>query len=133
MSTRWQNRLSKAKFRPKARDRLVRPGFDALDERVLLSVSANLVNGQLLVTNTSDADVVALDHTGSTTFVNGTPFADGGITNGILIKGDMDTVNILATVKPVTVDGQFDLEFVNLGKNGSTQGILAPLNLSNFL
>src|SRR5262249_13138727 len=57
--------------------------------------------------------------------------------NGILIQvgsgvGNFDTVNIFATVKPVTVDGQFDIGDFNLGKSGSTQGILAPVNMINF-
>src|SRR5262249_31939935 len=95
-------------------------------------------NGQLQVTDTSAVDVVTLDHAGTTTFVNGVRFFDSAITNGIQITvgsgvGSTDTVNIRASVKPVTVDGQADLGFVTLGANGSVQGILAPVSFSNFL
>jgi hypothetical protein len=138
MSTLWQDRFAKARIRPNARVRRARPGVEGLERRLALSITSNLINGQLQVTDTSAVDVVTLDHSGSTTFVNGTPFADGGITKGIQITvgtgvGKIDTVNIRATVKPVTVDGQNDLRFVTLGKNGSVQDILAPVSFSNFL
>src|SRR5262245_28429585 len=138
MSTLWQDRFAKARIRPDARVRRAQPGVEGLERRLALSISSNLINGQLQVTDTSAVDVVTLDHSGSTTFVNGTPFADGEITKGIQITvgtgvGKIDTVNIRATVKPVTVDGQNDLRFVTLGKNGSVQGILAPVSFSNFL
>src|SRR4051794_34239687 len=101
------------------------------------AVSAALVGGRLEVTDTSAVETVTLDHSGSTTFVNGQGFADSQITNGILITvgtgvGNFDTVNILATVTPVPGDGQFDLGNFNLGKAGGVQGILAPVNMTHF-
>jgi hypothetical protein len=101
------------------------------------TILSGISNGQLLVTDNSAVDAVTLDHSGSFTFVNGAAFPDSQITNGILIRvgtgvGNLDTVNIRATVKPVTVDGQDDVGTVNLGKNGSVQGIQAPVSLTNL-
>jgi Ca2+-binding RTX toxin-like protein len=141
MSTSWWNRLTQTGPRPAPRGRrgrAARPRFEGLEQRLALSVSATITgNGQLLVTDTSAADVVTLDHSGSTTLVNGISFVDSLITNGILMQvgsgvGNLDTVNILATVRPVTVDGQADVGTVNLGKAGSVQGIQAPVTLTNL-
>jgi hypothetical protein len=103
---------------------------------VALTVFAGISGGQLRITDDTAADVVSLDHSGTSTFVGGTAFPDSQITNGILIQTGtggpgtgLDTVNILATVKPVTVDGQFDTKTVNLGKAGSVQGIQAPVTI----
>src|SRR5262245_50781753 len=76
MSTPWRNRLSKVKSGSRARERRARLGVEALEQRLALSVNANLVNGQLLVTDTSAAETATLDHSGSFTFVNGQGFAD---------------------------------------------------------
>src|SRR5262249_31712853 len=88
-------------------------------------------------TDTSDVDTVTLGHFANFTSVGNLNFKDSDITNGILIQvgsgvGNFDTVNIQATVKPVTVDGQFDIGQLNFGKAGSTQSILAPVNVINF-
>src|SRR4051812_3694323 len=134
MSAPWWHRSSGAKSRPAPRGRRARPSVEALDGRLLLTVFTNFVNGQLQVTDNSFSDLVTLDHSGTNTFVNGSAIPDSQITNGILIQvgsgvGIEDKVDILATVKPVTVDGQFDVDQVDMGKNGSMQGIQAPVTL----
>jgi hypothetical protein len=134
MSASLWNRFLRPKSRPTSRGRRARPGVEALDGRLLLTVFTNFVNGQLQVTDNSFSDLVTLDHSGSNTFVNGSAFPDSQITNGILIQvgsgvGIEDKVNILATIKPVTVDGQFDVDEVDMGKNGSMQSIQAPVTL----
>src|SRR5262249_38956681 len=131
------NRMLKTRSRSGVACRPLRPRIEGLESRQLLSITSQVVSGQLRVTDTNAVDLVTLDHSGSTTFVNNQPFADTSITKGILIQvgtgvGNFDTVNILTTVKPVTVDGQFDIGDFNLGKSGSTQGILAPVNMINF-
>jgi hypothetical protein len=140
MATSWWDRLLKRKSRPAPRVRrpaAVRPRVEALETRLVPAVFSGLVNGQLQVLDTSAVDTVTLDHSGTSTLVNGAAFSDAAITNGILIRvgtgvGNFDTVNILATVKPVTVDGQFDIGALNLGKNGSAQGVLAPVSVTHF-
>jgi hypothetical protein len=141
MALSWFNRLLKSKSRPATRrSARARLGVEALETRLVPTVFAGITgSGQLLVTDTSAVDTVTLDHSGSSTTVNGTSFADSLITNGIKIQvgtgvGNEDTVNILATVKPVTVDGQDDVGAVNLGgKLGiGAQGIQAPVNLTHL-
>src|SRR5262249_28628876 len=127
MFRHWSSRVFQTKSRPAPRRRPARPrlGIEQLESREGPTIMAGITpSGQLLVTDTSAVDTVTLDHSGSNTFVNGVPFADSLITNGILIQvgsgvGNLDTVNLLATVKRVTVDGQADVAAVNLGKAGS--------------
>jgi hypothetical protein len=141
MALSWFHRLIKSKSRPAAR----RPapaqlGLEQLETRLVPTVFAGITSGgQLLVTDTSAVDTVTLDHSGSTTFVNGTSFADSQITNGILIQvgtgvNNEDTVKILATARPVTVDGQDDVGEVDLGGKAGigAQGILAPVLLTHL-
>ena len=102
---------------PRRRPPAARPRVEALEARDVPAVFAGISGGQLRITDTSAVDTVTLDHAGSSTFVNGVAFADAAITKGILIQvgsgvGYFDTVNIRATVKPVTVDGQYDLAAV---------------------
>src|SRR5262245_57874866 len=113
MSSQWRNRLSKLKSRPKARDRRARLGIEVLEQRVALSVTANLVNGQLVIAGDAAADTITLDHSGTKTIASSPgqlfmSFFDSQITSGIVINagGGDDTVNLLATVKTVTVKGQ---------------------------
>jgi hypothetical protein len=130
----WWNRSPRTKSR---RGRAAaRPRVEGLERRVALAAFAGIFNGQLRITDDNAADVITLDHSGSSTLVGGLTFPDAQITNGILIQvgsggpgTGLDTVNILATVKPVTVDGQFDTKAVNLGKAGSVQGIQAPVTI----
>src|SRR6476620_4525816 len=108
------------------------PVIDRLESRVLHAVFSGIDAGQLKITDTSAADVITLDHSGTTTFVNDAAFPDSKITNGISIVvgsgvGGFDTVNIKATVKNVTIDGQRDVKALNIGKNGSVQGIGADV------
>jgi hypothetical protein len=138
MSQSMWKRMLKSKARSAPRGRRVRPSVEALDGRLLLTVFAQFsVNGQLKITDNNLSDVITLDHSGSNTFVNGSAFPDAQITNGILIQvgsgvGVADKVNIMATVKPVTVDGQFDVDDVNMGKNGSMRGIQAPVTMTDI-
>jgi hypothetical protein len=53
--------------------------FEELETGLALTVSAIVVNGQLLVTG----DIIAIDHIGTNTVVNGRSFADAAITAGI--------------------------------------------------
>jgi hypothetical protein len=139
MSMPWWKRMLKASQRPPAGGRRgrptpVRPRIEELERREVPTVFASIVDGQLRITDTSDVDTVTLGHFANITSVGSLNFLDSAITNGILIQvgsgvGHFDTVNIQAAVKPVTVDGQFDLAAVNIGKAGSTQGILAPVNI----
>ena len=48
-----------------------RLAVEPLDGRILLTVFANFVNGQLQVTDDSFSDLVTLDHSGTNTLVNG--------------------------------------------------------------
>src|SRR5215208_2914447 len=106
-----------------------KPAFERLEDRQLFTVLSGIENGVLKITDTSAADVITLDHSGTTTFVNQAAFQDSAITNGISIvagsgAGGLDTINIRGTVKKVTIDGQLDVPNVNIGKSGSMQNIL---------
>jgi hypothetical protein len=134
------NKLEDSRPRPATRGprgrAALRPRLEGLETRFMPAIFSGIVNGQLRVTDTNAVDTVTLDHAGSTTLVNEAAFPDSAITNGILITvgtgvGDFDTVNIRATVKPVTVDGQFDIGTINVGKGGSVQQILASLTFKN--
>lgn len=50
------------------------PGMEALEQRLALAVTADLVGGKLLVVGTAAADVIAVDHSGTTTTVAGKAF-----------------------------------------------------------
>src|SRR3954453_4468342 len=85
-----------------------RPGIEALEGRLVPTVSSSLVGGQLQVIGENAGNRIKGDHVAGKTVVNGASFLDGQITNGILIKSGLgiDSVTILRTVKPVTIDGQ---------------------------
>jgi hypothetical protein len=132
--------MLKAKSRPAARRRPARAqlGVEALEARDLMSVSAGIVNGQLLVTGAA-FDTITVDHSqGSTilsgTGLNATSFLDSQITNGIVIQpGTNDTVNILGEATATAIEGQGDQASltVHVGKNGSLAGVLGNLNIFN--
>jgi hypothetical protein len=107
----------------------VRPQIEGLEQRLALSVSTSLSGGQLLI-STNNSDDVTLDHSGSFTFVNETAIPDAAITQGIQIEDGFSAVNIRATVKAVTADGESG---ITVGKAGNMQGILAPLSLGSDL
>jgi hypothetical protein len=137
VSTLWWNRLPGIAARPAPRGRRARPCIEALDRRIVPAIFSGLVNGQLQVVDGSAAETITLDHVGSSTIVNGASFDDAAITKGIKITagtgvGNFDTVNIRATVKPVTVDGQFDIGTATVGADGSVQGVLAPVTFTHF-
>jgi hypothetical protein len=59
--------------------------------------------------------------------VSSSPVAPMTINTGL----GVDTVNVLATSGPVTVNGQSGDDFVHVGNKGNTQGIGGPLTITN--
>jgi hypothetical protein len=125
--------LFSRKCRPASRRRAVRPRLEELETRLAPAVTPTLLNGQLLITGDDLPSDITLDHAGTTTLVNGQAFADDDITAGIVINlgSSSDTVNLLATVKPVTLDGGGGVDTVNIGNAGDLQGIQAALTLAS--
>jgi hypothetical protein len=125
---------SRLKPRPSRRRNL---GLEALEQRLALSFTTALVNGQLVLTGDNTGNIITLDHSGASTFVrdrNGNVvggFGDAEITTGIVIKSGSgnDTVNVRAAVKPVTLDGVSGQDTVKLGKGGNMQAIGAPVKI----
>jgi hypothetical protein len=124
----FKSRSRSAAQNPRTRARL---GLEAMEARDVPAVFAFPASGQLVVGTTASTDTVTLDHVvinnAPFTEVNGIIFADSSITNGIHIQSGFQTVDILATSKPVTFDG--GATTVNVGKAGSMQGILAPVSI----
>jgi len=62
-------------------------------------------------------------------------WASSGVINApvavIMGSGD-DTVNVQSTDRPVMIDGNSGSDTVNIGNGGSAQGILGPLDISNY-
>ena len=110
-----------------------RPGMEGLEQRLALAVSADLVGGQLLVVGTEAADVITLDHAGSTTTIAGKTFADSAITVGIMIQagGGDDTFNLRGTARPVTFQGQQGRNSINVGHDGTVQDVRGSLDIAN--
>src|SRR4051794_9289669 len=130
MNLVWTNRSSKSNKTERSSSRGTRIAprglrIEALEPRVVLAVTADLVAGQLLVVGTSAADVISLDHAGTSTSIAGKSFADSAITKGILIQaGDGDDVfNLLGTSRPVTFQGDQGRNTINVGRNGSVQDV----------
>jgi hypothetical protein len=129
---RW-NRLPKSKSRSAPRGRrgrnAVRPQIEGLEQRLALTVNAGVdYTGQLLITTNQPNDSIILNHVGTTTYVDGYAYPDSGITNGISIKvdpyqGDLATITIQATSKPVTVDGGNNVAAVTLGDRFGYDGV----------
>jgi hypothetical protein len=133
MSTSMWNRPT-SKPRRALRGRRLRLGVEGLEQRLALSFTAAVVNGQLKVSGDGAADTITLDHSGSNTIVVGKgSFADATITNGIAINAGAggDTINIQATTKAVAIDGQGGFHTVNLGKSGNAQAILGAVTVAN--
>ena len=60
------NRLPHTKSRSgRRRSTAARPQFEGMEQRLALSVSVSLVNGQLLVTGDNTNHTIALDHSGA--------------------------------------------------------------------
>ena len=135
MNTPWKNRSSKPQLRPSRR--AVRPLVEGLETRVVQTVNASITAGHLLITGDSAGNTITLDHSGTTTLVNGKAFADSAITDGIEIRAghntflEADTINILAMNDATTVDGEGGQIDVNVGKSGLVQGV-APLTIQNL-
>jgi hypothetical protein len=129
--------MLKSKSRPAARRRPARTwlGVEALEAREVPTVFAGIDGGGTLVVHSNNFDGVGIDHVvnsaGSFTQVSSRSgtflFRDSKITHGIHLQGGFHDVSILATVKPLTYDGD-DHSFVFLG-NGNMQGITAPVSL----
>jgi hypothetical protein len=129
--------MLKSQSRPASRRRPARArlGLETLEARDLMTVSAGIVNGQLLVTGAA-FDSINVDHAQGSTIVSGTglnatSFLDNQITNGILIKpGTFGIVNILGEGKSTTID---DLNgahaSVSVGKFGQLNDVLGSLNI----
>lgn len=121
-------RLLKRVFRPapKAvrRRASARPRFEVLEGREMPSVSTTLSGGVLEIEGGS-SDNLTLSHSGTSTLVNGIAVPDASITQGITVDG-FSHINILATVRAVTLDGA---DTVIVGNAGDMRGILAPLSL----
>src|SRR6516225_24760 len=112
MSLSLWNRLQHSKSRSgRRRSTTVRPQLEGMEQRLALSVSVSLVNGQLLVSGDNLTNhTITLDHVGLANDINaetivtadGQPhgFFDVDITGGIHIDdGDGGgTINIQATV-----------------------------------
>jgi hypothetical protein len=111
----------------------VRPQIEGLETRLALSVSSALVSGQLLVTGDNSGNTITLDHSGTSTIVNGKAFADALITGGIRVDSGTgnDVVNILASEKPTTINGQGGADTVNVGKNGNARLVHGSLIVGN--
>jgi hypothetical protein len=138
MTTSWWNRLFKSKSRPAARRRPARVwlGVEPLDTRLVPAVFVALNNGQLLVTSDTSGNTVnaiAVDHSGSSTSVNGTPFDDASITAGIEIDlgTGTNTVDIHGTHESLTIVGHGGQDAVTVGQRGNLQDIQAPLSIGS--
>jgi hypothetical protein len=122
--------------RRRAVERAATPAcFDSLEARQMFSATAKILDGQLRVTGDDVGSFITVDHAGTTTTVGAQTFNDADITKGILIdagKGN-DTVNILGTVKAVTVNGTAGSDNVNVGKAGSLAGVQADVMVKNDL
>jgi hypothetical protein len=118
-----KSRKSKSWSAPRGRRgrNAVKPNTEGLEERVVMSVSAQVVNHTLVVTN-NGTDTITLDHSGSDTLVNGDglnqAFADSSIYNGISLNiGGLSTLNIKANRLPINVEGNNAVATVNLGNS----------------
>jgi hypothetical protein len=122
---------------PRRRPARVRLGLEQLEAREVPTVNAfRLASGEVQV-STDNLDNVSIDHVvinnqGFTTVTsaNGVFTFDDAFTNNIHLLSDFGNINILATVKPVTLDGR-TLGSITVGKAGNMQGILAPVSLAD--
>jgi PKD domain len=133
MSLSLWSPMQRTRSRVVATRRRARPQIEGLETRQMLSITSNLVNGQLLVTGDNSGNTITVDHQLGQTFVNGKPFFDSSITNGILIQSGsgVDTVNIRGIGRPTTIDGQGGRDIVNLGRDGEVERVLATLTITN--
>jgi hypothetical protein len=116
-----------------------------MEQRLALSVSVSLVNGQLRISDAADSanHTITLDHVGpnngsgqTLVSIDNGPnksFADAGITAGISIDGGVgdSTVLIQATVKPTSFVGEGADDIVRLSKGGNMQAIRAPVTMTH--
>jgi hypothetical protein len=134
-----RSRKSKSWSAPRGRRgrNAVKPRIEGLEERLALSVSTQVVNHTLLVTN-NGTDNITLDHSNGTTFVEaqsfGQSFADGSIYNGISLNiGGKSTLNIKANALPIAVEGNNAVATVNLGNSlHGVQDIKAHVDLHHL-
>jgi hypothetical protein len=133
----WVKKLFPKKSRPAPRSRRpnrVRLGLEALETRDLMSVSAGIFNGQLVVTGDNSGNNITVDHTltAAQTIVNGQSFFDSQIGNGIVINSGFgnDTVLIRASKLAVTVNGQGGSDIVTIG-DGTLARIFGEVHVTN--
>ena len=109
-----------------------RPRLEQLESRYTPSVSWSIVSGVLTAFSDNAGNVVTLDHVGTETIGNGIHFSDSAFTS-IRINGGFghDTDDILATPAKTTVVNNNGPSAVNVGKSGSTLGILGQLSIEN--
>ena len=114
------------------------PTLEPLESRLAPACTATLPNTTLLITCDQVSDNVALNHAGTNTLVllNGRPTApwpDSRI-NAIQVSlgGGNDTVNVLANVRPITIDSGTGTNTVNLGNARSTRQIRAAVEVRSL-
>jgi hypothetical protein len=133
--------MLKSKSQPASRRRPARArlGLEALETRELMSVTAAIVKGQLLVTGGAAFDNITVDHAPGATIVSGTglnaaiSFPDSQITNGILIKPALfSNVSILGEGQPTTIDDRNGAHTaVSVGNFGHLDAVLGSLSIVN--
>jgi hypothetical protein len=111
----------------------VRLKVEELEGRLLLNCAVSIVGGQLTANCDTQPNVVTLDHSGSTTTLNGVDFADSTFSSIRINGGNGGTTeNIRATVRPVSIMNTGLNDPINVGDtSGSVQGIQAMLTLEN--
>jgi hypothetical protein len=133
---RAQGRSSRARngCRPHQR----RPWFEELESRLVPTVTVFIDPSTLVLTAQCDggANVVTVDHAGSSAVVNGQSFLDTNYVS-IRVNGGAGgtTANFHANVKPLTFFGGSNLfistDTVNVGEGGSVQNIAGALTIED--
>src|SRR5262249_11135603 len=118
--------------------RALRPRLEGLELRELKTVTFSLSDNDLFVSGNGAADTITLDHSGTTTLINGKVFSDSLFTlihidtGGSPSASQPDTVNVLATpTHEVLIDGGGGRLVTNIGKAGSLQGITSLVSVTS--
>lgn len=124
--------------RPSLRQRrAARPSLEAVESRVVMSASAAIVGNQLVVTGDNSGNFIEIDHDFQDTVVRTVSgeqrFGDFQLPSGIVINSGTgeDLIDILATEKPITVNGQSGHDNVIVGKGNKTDQIRAEVFVTN--
>src|SRR5262249_6033256 len=135
MGTSWWNWFRKAQSRPAgARRPAVRPRLEELESRLTPSSTSVVVGRLLVVTGEDTGNVITLNHANGSTFVDGSPFADTTFDSIVINSGKgNDHVDILATARPVQVQGNKGDDTVILSNGHGVQDITGRVTvLNNF-